>query len=101
MNRRGFFKLPAGVALGASIGIPIAEAKSTAIEVPKPPPSEGTHIVLQGYKNREKPQQLSANSGIGYFTTVEPSEHKVAMAVGEDGRLWIKIGDEWKRVAVE
>ena len=98
MNRRGFFKLPAGVALGASIGIPIAEAKSTAIEVPKPPVEEGMHIVLQGYKKRETPP--SANSMLSYYGP-EPSEHKVAMAVGEDGRLWLKINDEWKRVAVE
>ena len=101
MNRRGFFKLPAGVALGASIGVPIAEAKSTAIEVPKPPVDGGTHIVLQGYKKLETPKQSSANGAIGYYDSVQPSEHKVAMSVGEDGRLWLKINGEWKRVAVE
>lgn len=27
--------------------------------------------------------------------------HKVAMTVGKDNRLWIKVGDEWRRVALE
>jgi hypothetical protein len=27
--------------------------------------------------------------------------NKVEMSVGKDDRLWIKVGDEWKRVAVE
>ena len=98
MNRRRFFKLPAGVALGASIGVPIAEAKSTAIEVPKPPIDEGMQLVIQGYKKRVTPP--SANSMISYYGP-EPSEHRVAMSVGEDGRLWLKINGEWKRVAVE
>ena len=27
--------------------------------------------------------------------------HKVAMTVGKDNRLWIRVGDEWRRVALE
>jgi hypothetical protein len=27
--------------------------------------------------------------------------NSVAMAVGKDDRLWMKIGDEWKRVSIE
>lgn len=29
------------------------------------------------------------------------SETQVAMAVGKDGHLWLKIGDNWKRVVTE
>jgi hypothetical protein len=29
------------------------------------------------------------------------SETQVAMAVGKDGHLWLKIGDSWKRVVTE
>jgi len=28
-------------------------------------------------------------------------ETKVSMAVGKDGHLWLKIGDNWKRVVTE
>jgi hypothetical protein len=27
--------------------------------------------------------------------------HRVSMTVGKDNRLWMKIGDEWHRVAIE
>ena len=29
------------------------------------------------------------------------SETKVAMSVGKDGHLWLKINDEWKRIVTE
>ena len=29
------------------------------------------------------------------------SEIKVAMSVGKDGHLWLKINDEWKRIVTE
>jgi hypothetical protein len=28
-------------------------------------------------------------------------EIKVAMSVGKDGHLWLKINDEWKRIVTE
>lgn len=30
-----------------------------------------------------------------------PSTHSVNMTVGLDNRLWIKVGEQWKRVALE
>jgi hypothetical protein len=29
------------------------------------------------------------------------SETRVAMSVGKDGHLWLKINDEWKRIVTE
>jgi hypothetical protein len=38
----------------------------------------------------------------GNDTSCTPKElNSVTMAVGKDDRLWIKIGDSWKRVAIE
>jgi hypothetical protein len=31
----------------------------------------------------------------------EEVTHRVSMTVGKDNRLWMKIGDEWHRVAIE
>jgi hypothetical protein len=31
----------------------------------------------------------------------EQVTHRVSMTVGKDNRLWMKIGDEWHRVALE
>lgn len=31
----------------------------------------------------------------------DSERNKVAMAVGKDDRLWIRVGDSWKRVVVE
>jgi hypothetical protein len=31
----------------------------------------------------------------------EEVTHRVSMTVGKDNRLWLKIGDEWRRVAIE
>lgn len=30
-----------------------------------------------------------------------PITNQVTMAVGKDNRLWIKVGEDWKRVAIE
>jgi hypothetical protein len=27
--------------------------------------------------------------------------HEVSMSVGRDNRLWIKVGEKWKRVALD
>jgi hypothetical protein len=39
----------------------------------------------------------------GAFQFQLPSRvtNSVAMSVGKDDRLWMKIGDEWKRVSIE
>lgn len=37
-----------------------------------------------------------------YYQSCPPEElNKVSMAVGKDDRLWIRVGDSWKRVALE
>ena len=46
-------------------------------------------------KNHKIPLVLT-----GYTGYLNP-KNTVAMTVGKDNRLWIKVGDEWKRVAIE
>ena len=42
--------------------------------------------------------------GIGKTTDSfcrDEGRNKVALAVGKDDRLWIRVGEQWKRVVVE
>lgn len=42
------------------------------------------------------------NSTLSYTPSCPPDQlNTVSMAVGKDDRLWIKVGDMWKRVVVE
>ena len=34
-------------------------------------------------------------------TFSQVTTNEVSMAVGKDDRLWLKIGDKWKRVALD
>jgi hypothetical protein len=62
-------------------------------------PESPTRLVLQGgIKNQTLPQNSSeffiSNSNVEY-------KNKVELSVGKDNHLWIKVGEEWKRVVVE
>lgn len=63
-------------------------------------PNADMSLVLMGQKVEKEPVQLSGSS---FY--IQPMNHeyknKVAMAVGKDDRLWIKVGEEWKRVSIE
>jgi hypothetical protein len=97
MNRRGLF---AAIALSPFIAV-------NAIAKPKPegePHNAQTSLVLNGNMKPSKPTTVG---GSGKFLTmdgwinIDPNK-QVAMAVGEDGNLWLKSkGGEWKRVVTE
>jgi hypothetical protein len=63
------------------------------------PPKEAITIQINGaYGEKPKPQ----SNGNFIFAPMNPEiTHKVSMTVGKDNRLWMKIGDEWHRVAIE
>jgi len=63
------------------------------------PPQGAPTIQFTGaYGEKPKPQ----SNGNFIFAPMNPeTTHKVAMTVGKDNRLWMKIGDEWHRVAIE
>lgn len=69
------------------------------------PPENATTFQFTGVYG-EKPEPVTV-PGIGGSTYIlHPISnpvitHQVAMSVGLDNRLWIKIGEEWKRVAIE
>ena len=73
-----------------------------------PPDNAHTIQVTGAYGQAPKPVPVVEHQGYGigsssYYINGYNSEvtHKVAMTVGKDNRLWIKVGDEWRRVALE
>ena len=67
------------------------------------PPSNATTIQFTGAYG-EKPKAPEPTMGQHTFYVNgwnEEVTHRVSMTVGKDNRLWMKIGDEWHRVAIE
>jgi hypothetical protein len=68
------------------------------------PPENATTIQITGaYGEQPKPQVVSSLASNSYYINGfnQETTHKVSMTVGLDNRLWIKVGDTWKRVALE
>jgi hypothetical protein len=68
-----------------------------------PPPPAPIPACNNGYTFTVPPTMNASISISGNYTQQCPSNelNKVAMAVGKDDRLWIKVGDQWKRVVLE
>ena len=80
------------------------------------PKENATSLVITG-DNRPPPPPVQYNSDNSFIirdssnwnsrlmltSSFCPSDelNKVSMAVGKDDRLWIRVGDSWKRVALE
>lgn len=68
------------------------------------PPAGAPNIQLTGaYGDVNVPLEMTprGTGSIHYFNPQNTITNKVHMAVGRDDRLWIKVGDEWRRVALE
>jgi len=106
MNTRREFFRKAGI-FGAAIAAPVAttvvvtmpETKKENEDISHLKPESDLTFVLQGNK---KPQKSPLPGEYSSFVmTNQEYLNKVSMSVGKDDRLWIKVGDEWKRVAIE
>jgi hypothetical protein len=67
------------------------------------PPDKAATIQITGAYG-EKPKAPEPTMGQQTFYINgwnEEVTHRVSMTVGKDNRLWLKIGDEWHRVAIE
>lgn len=72
----------------------------TADNIPPPPPPPPQPAPVGGYG-------FDGNMITGSFyppiltSGYKETDNKVTLSVGRDDRLWIKIGDTWRRVALE
>lgn len=104
-ERRGFLKgfgLFGAVIAGAATTKVVVEhvEKKKQEDISHLAPENNNTFVLQGQLVAKEPVQFQGSS---FY--IQPMNHeyknKVAMAVGKDNRLWIKVGEEWKRVSIE
>ena len=101
VSRRDFFR-KAGI-FSAAVVAPVAttvvitmpEAKKEIEDISHLKPEGNQNLVLQGgVTMKNKPPE----NGLYFFHSNLEYNNKVEMSVGKDNMLWLKVGDEWKRV---
>ena len=119
----GFFAaiLGGGSALGGANSLPVAvpavdslsvtDVTSNPVSEPvvedishlAPPENAKTIQFTGAYGEQPKPQVVSSIASNSFYINNfnQETTHKATMAVGLDNRLWLKVGDTWKRVAIE
>ena len=103
-ERRKFIK---GFGLFGAVLAGAASAKVVIEEKEKPvedishlaPPDTAYTLQISGSYLDKKPEPV--NNGMLFMPSNTPTTHSVSMTVGKDNRLWMKVGDQWKRVSVE
>ena len=66
------------------------------------PPGETTNVItIMGSYGEEVQPMFNEGIGTYQFRPTYVHTNKLDMTVGKDDRLWIKVGDKWKRVAIE
>jgi len=112
MSRRTFLR-SFGLLGVAVAGASAAMANTTPVVIPTPEPTkkdfahlapegDATGILTLAADNRAR-QEKEAQSNMGgmYIIPSFNPTNQVSMTVGKDDRLWLKIGDKWKRVALD
>jgi len=96
---KGFGLFGAVLAGAASAKVVIEEKKKPVEDISHlAPPDTAYTLQITGSYPDKKPEQV--NYGM-MFTPNHPTTHSVSMTVGKDNRLWMKVGDQWKRVSIE
>ena len=109
MNQRRNFLKGVGIAGAFVAGVAAYKQVKDIAENSKdirhlaPPTGASTLQITGAYGEAPKPELSYSGFGSSYYINGFNSEvtHKAVMTVGKDNRLWIKIGDEWRRVALE
>jgi hypothetical protein len=107
-SRRGFLK---GVWIAGAAATVALVAKQTQYELSKPEVEDICHLSPEGQvsmmtlsaDNRTAEQKKEEASTYSSRISIwQPhATNTVSMSVGKDDRLWIKINDVWKRVAID
>lgn len=98
----GLFAGIGGAVVAESLPAPLPEVKEDISHLAPGANKHGTLHLCASYTD-EPPAPiapLGATSTYTFFTQPKTT-HSVEMSVGKDNRLWIKVGDEWHRVALE
>jgi hypothetical protein len=104
MNDRRKFLKGAGI-LGAFMGGVATPVIVQQIEKKSEPvdsalaPEGNTTMMLQG--NPKPVENITMSNGYSFTPINQDYQNKVEMSVGKDNRLWIKVDDQWRRVAID
>ena len=75
----------------------VTEPKKIQEDISHLAPDSSNMLVLQG-----NPKKMVTTEGHSCYTfTPTEYENRVHLSVGKDDRLWIKVGETWKRVVIE
>ena len=112
MDRRRFLRN--GGLFGALVGaagapaVMAASPKQTALpalptkeDISHLAPPENAYTLQITGSYPDKPVEPPSYNGLTFHPINTQVTHSVAMTVGKDNRLWMKVGDKWQRVALE
>lgn len=106
--RRSFFKgfgvLGAVVAGATAVKVTVEEAKKSSEDVSHLAPEPNTTLTLTGDNRTPEEKQASMpipSNGLYIMSPNPQVTNQVAMAVGKDNRLWIKVEEKWHRVSID
>jgi hypothetical protein len=95
-----------GLAAGlgaAKLTVEVVEKKQQAEDISHLAPEPNTTLTLAGDNRTAEEKAAEAPKGNGNFVFHPNPQitNQVSLAVGKDDRLWIKVGDSWKRVSID
>ena len=109
-NRRNFLKGTGLLgAFGAGLVAPVIVERVREVHIqaqtPKAPPEDISHLAPENNQHfvlmgNPKPVETPQTTGNGFYImpTNREYQNQVELSVGKDNMLWLKVGDEWKRV---
>jgi hypothetical protein len=116
MSRRTFLRSFGllGVAVAGATAA-MANTEPVAVPTPEPTKKDFTHLAPsdavsgiislhsdnRSLEEKEDEYNNSQTHGMVFVSNDFKGTNEVHMAVGKDDRLWIKVDDEWKRVALD
>jgi hypothetical protein len=106
--RRNFFK-GAGLLGALAAGIATNKVVIEHAEAPKEDyshlaPEPNTTLTLTGDNRTAEEKQAAMpapSNGMYVFSPNPQVTNQVAMAVGKDNRLWLKVDEKWHRVSID
>jgi hypothetical protein len=112
MSRRTFlrgFGLVGVVVAGASSALDNNEPVKIPVPAPEIPKINFAHLAPENQvsslmivaDNRTLEERNTGYSNGPYSLNSAQVTNQVSISVGKDNRLWLKIDDEWKRVALD
>lgn len=94
--------LAAGIG-AAKFTVEVVEKKKEVEDISHLAPEPNTTLTLAGDNRNAEQKAAEAPKSYGNFV-IHPNPqitNQVSLAVGKDDRLWIKVGESWKRVSID